>query len=206
MKKAAAFSGILLTATLLAAAYGILHDQVTYTICPEYFTKFKFIQFGLADEDLALRLADPRWQVATVGLLATAWFGALLGLVLGLVALIFGDARTMFRMGARSVLVTLLVAFLFGIAGFFYGRFYLSGKSVDWWLPEHLIHRTDFITVGSIHNFGYLGGLVGLVFGMIYLIWQRWAFRLAPKRSHPREPREPRTPRASPRAPRARRR
>jgi hypothetical protein len=139
MKKVGAFSGILLIATLLAALYGVLHDQITYSLCPEYYTKFKFIQFGLADEDLAAQFSDPRRQVATVGFLATAWFGALLGLVLGLVALIFKDARTMFRMGGRSV--------------------------------------KDFITVGSIHNCSYLGGLVGLLFGIVYLIWQRRTLR-----------------------------
>ncbi len=34
------FWGIVLMCTLGAIAYGIVHDQVTIRICPEYFTVF----------------------------------------------------------------------------------------------------------------------------------------------------------------------
>ena len=40
-----AWRGMLLAAAagaMLAGVYGILHDQVTYTISEEYFTRFKF--------------------------------------------------------------------------------------------------------------------------------------------------------------------
>ena len=28
--------------SLIAGIYGVIHDQVTFTLAPEYFTKFKF--------------------------------------------------------------------------------------------------------------------------------------------------------------------
>ena len=40
-----AFRSLITTAAigaLIAGAYGILHDQITYAISPEYFTQFKF--------------------------------------------------------------------------------------------------------------------------------------------------------------------
>jgi hypothetical protein len=34
---------------LIAGVYGILHDQITFTISPEYFTEFKSAQFPYVD-------------------------------------------------------------------------------------------------------------------------------------------------------------
>lgn len=57
-------SGLL--GSIVAGSYGIIHDQITYTICPEYFTRFKFDRFAHTD----LRLAE-RVRVGLIGLLAT---------------------------------------------------------------------------------------------------------------------------------------
>ena len=51
-----------------------------------------------------------------------------------------------------------------------YGKFSLAETGVDWWLPENLIDKKNFIAVGSMHNFSYLGGLIGLVAGIIYIV------------------------------------
>ena len=56
--------------SLFAGAYGVLHDQVTYSICPEYFTRLKFSQFNFANFGLS-----PRIFVAEIGFLATCWVG-----------------------------------------------------------------------------------------------------------------------------------
>src|SRR6186997_828491 len=59
---------------LIAGAYGILHDQVTYTLSEEYFTKFKAEQFRWADLGW-----PPRVFVAEIGFLATWWVGFVAG-------------------------------------------------------------------------------------------------------------------------------
>ncbi|MFT6321394.1 MAG: hypothetical protein ACJAT4_002324 [Granulosicoccus sp.] len=43
MNKFLAFLLILILAPVLAGIYGIIYDQITYTISPEYYIKFKFI-------------------------------------------------------------------------------------------------------------------------------------------------------------------
>ena len=55
---------------MVAGVYGILHDQITYTISPEYFSKFKFDQFRYAEIGLPDRVF-----VAEIGFLATWWVG-----------------------------------------------------------------------------------------------------------------------------------
>ena len=82
MKKFALLILALLAMPLIAGLYGALHDQVSFTISPEYFTRFKYDQFGF----------DPQWfggdrhTVALIGFLATWWVGALIGLFLGFTA------------------------------------------------------------------------------------------------------------------------
>lgn len=63
---------------LIAGLYGIVHDQLTYTLSPEYFTLLKFRQFAWADFG-----GPPRLLVAEIGFLATWWVGALAGWLIG---------------------------------------------------------------------------------------------------------------------------
>ena len=48
------------TTLIMAGIYGILHDQLTYTISPEYYTKFKFYHFGLMDMGNEAIFPNPR--------------------------------------------------------------------------------------------------------------------------------------------------
>ena len=150
---------------ILAGIYGILHDQVTYSISPEYFTKFKYIQFGFEP----MWFGGDRQTVAVIGFLATWWTGLFIGTTIGLIALIFPDHISMRKAIIKAIKLTFLIAALFGFIGFLYGKFYLTKTGFDWWLPENLIDRNGFITVGSIHNFSYMGGAVGLLTSIIYL-------------------------------------
>ena len=74
MAKFGLFLLFLPAAMLAAGLFGVLHDQISYTVSDEYFTKFKFIQFGLRDAFLSERV-----QVALVGFLASWWMGIPLG-------------------------------------------------------------------------------------------------------------------------------
>jgi hypothetical protein len=58
---------------LIAGCYGIAHDQFTYSISPEYFTKLKFKQFHYADFGWGNRAF-----AATIGFLASWWVGAII--------------------------------------------------------------------------------------------------------------------------------
>ena len=67
----------------------------------------------------------------------------------------------------------MIVAFATGLLGLAYGSFYLAETGVNWWLPENLLDKKSFISVGSMHNFSYIGGLTGLVAGIIYSTRQK---------------------------------
>src|SRR5260221_12058644 len=69
--------GITVFGAVLAGAYGAVHDQVSYSISPEYFTKMKFRQFAWADLGWPNRLF-----AAEVGFLASWWAGLIAGWLL----------------------------------------------------------------------------------------------------------------------------
>lgn len=171
MKKLGALCLTIVVSALLAGGYGILHDQLTYSISHEYFTKFKYAQFGF----------EPAWfggdrpTVAVIGFLATWWVGAFVGTVLGLLGLFFRDPASRRKAVAGAIGVVYCTAIITGGVGFLYGKYYLTRTGVNWWLPAGLVNKNDFITVGSIHNFSYAGGLVGVAAGALYLLKVRFA-------------------------------
>ena len=170
MRKFLLFLLIIGVAIVIASIYGVAHDQVTYTISPEYYTKFKFIQFNLADTVAAQHMTQPRSAVVMTGVMATWWMGLGIGLVLGLFALAFRNGDMMFRSALTALWIVLGIAVLMAMVGYFYGHYVLAKKGVDWWLPPTLVDKTAFITVGSIHNFSYAGGGIGMLAGIVYLL------------------------------------
>lgn len=164
--KSIIFVILLIIGILLGSIYGIIHDQISYSISNEYYIKFKFIQFGI------INLPD-RFSVSIVGIFATWWMGLIIGFILGITGLIHKDYKKMLKCSLQSFIITILIAFIVGIIGLFYGFIYLSNQPLEyfqnWFIPNNLENFKNFIAVGSMHNFSYLGGLIGMIIG---IIWQ----------------------------------
>jgi hypothetical protein len=170
MRKFAMFLLIVGVAIVIAAIYGVGHDQVTYSISPEYYTKYKFIQFNLADSGAAQHMTQPRSAVVMVGVKATWWLGLIIGAVLGLFALIFRNADYMFQSAMQALGLALLIAILSASIGWLYARNILVKQGVAWWIPPNVTDKPAFITAGTIHNASYLGAAVGLLAGIVFLL------------------------------------
>jgi len=164
---------IIVIAPLIAGLYGIIHDQLTFSVSDEYYTKFKFIQFGFIDPGDDAILPNPRLYASAVGFLATWWMGIPIGIILGLVGLTHKNHQQMFKVTMQAMVITVIVALLTGLLGLVYGKIYLANTGVSWWLPDNLIDTRNFISVGSMHNFSYLGGLTGLIAGILYILSQK---------------------------------
>ena len=162
--------GILILAILLtpilAGIYGILHDQLSYSISPEYFTKFKFEQFGFIEYGFE----NERATVAIIGFWATWWTGLIIGAVNGIIGLIQPTSKIMRKSVYGATIRTLAIAIGIGLLGILVGKFIISGIDTNWNLPKDVTDRNAFLTVGTMHNFSYIGGLIGLIFGTIYQV------------------------------------
>lgn len=169
MKRSAILFFTVLLLPLIAGLYGALHDQLSFTIAPEYFTRFKYDQFGF----------EPAWfgghrpTVAVIGFLATWWVGLLMALFIAPLGLMFKEPVRMRKEIIRATLLTLGTAALSGLAGLAYGWWFLNGAPGGWYLPEGLADPHAFLAVGSLHNFGYAGGVLGLCAAVTVMVWRR---------------------------------
>ncbi len=153
---------------MVAGAFGVLHDQISYTVSPEFFTRFKFIQFGLLDPDVPERL-----RAATVGFLATWWMGIPIGLITG----IAGTRHPTEAQGRRALLLSLplmmAVTLAFALAGLALA-FSMTSPNPNayesWWmyLPPNLEYPRNFICAGVMHNAAYVGGAISIPIAWLF--------------------------------------
>ncbi len=160
-----AYAGV---GAVLAGLYGAIHDEITYSISSEYFTKVKFYQFEYADFGW-----PPRVFAAEVGFLATWWVGFFAAWFLARVAVPAFPPRAAFLHIVRGFAIVFACGLVAGAVGYGYGvltdvnRIGAAWKDVAESLGIN--DATAFARVAYIHNASYLGGLVGLVFAILHL-------------------------------------
>lgn len=158
-----------LLGALIAGSYGVLHDQFTYSLSTEYFTRMKFHQFAWARPPVGERLF-----VGVIGFLATWWVGFIAGW--------FQSRLALPRLGRDEALKRILAghatilagAALGGLTGWFAGHLEAAGSPESWidYALEYDLEGAPlggFIQVARIHLGGYLGALAGLVIALVLL-------------------------------------
>jgi hypothetical protein len=155
-------------ACLLAGTYGALHNQVSYTVSPEYFTQYKFHQFRI-------QTVPHRLGAAIVGWNAAWWMGIVIGIVLIPAGLgVPGRSNyfwTMIRAFGVVIGTTVAVGFLALAAAYLFldaenvGEISRFGHAIE--------NDVAFARAGTMHNCSYLGGLVGILSGGWAILKQR---------------------------------
>src|SRR5438874_12501727 len=112
MNKLLIYVLIIVLAVIIAGLYGVAHNQISYTVALEYFTKFKFRHFGFVDTPLPERV-----RASMVGFLASWWMGIPIGLLVGAAGFIHRGHRQMLRVSLWSLLATVVFTLLFGLCG-----------------------------------------------------------------------------------------
>lgn len=173
MTKLKAFLLFLPLAVVAAGLFGALHDQISYTVSSEYFTRFKFLQFGLIDPAIPERV-----RAAIVGFQASWWMGIPLGLLCGAGGFMQQSAALMRRALLLSLPLIVAVTLAFAIAGLIYG--WAQTASLDlaayrgWFIPRNLEEPRRFICAGYMHNAAYIGGAASVPFAWLFHIAFRW--------------------------------
>lgn len=150
----------------LTGLYGVLHDQVTYTISPEYFINFKFYQFDYADFGFHERVF-----VGFIGFLATWWVGFFCVWFLARRLMPAQPRDKACRQIAIGFLIFCFSGIVFSAGGYVYGL--LRGPEIDYSYWGEILRRLhikqprEFVRVAYMHNASYLGGIVGLVLALL---------------------------------------
>lgn len=154
---------------LISGVYGICHDQLTYTLSPEYFTRFKSEQFRYADFGFPERIF-----VAEIGFLATWWVGFFVGWFLAGIAVPAWPAKVAWKKVELGFAFVGMLSLAAGVVGYFVSP--AKDEIRNYWVEMcgelGVVDITAFTTVGYIHTAGYLGGLIGVVMVAIALMRQ----------------------------------
>ena len=70
-------------------------------------------------------------------------------------------------------MITLVVAAGCALVGLGYGWFFLESPPQGWFLPTEVLDTHAFLSVGSMHNASYGGGVLGLIIALIDMEWRR---------------------------------
>lgn len=164
-KRIVGLPGLFVTICVLAGCFGIVHDQVTYTISPEYYTSFKFNQFSIAPQFCN------RIGVAIVGWQATWWVGAYLFIIIGPFSLLLPSVKAQWVDTHKALLAMLAFTGLFSCIGLLVGWVKYSDATFR---RSGLSDPNAFWVVGTIHNYSYLGGALSLFVGIGLIFWFRY--------------------------------
>jgi len=169
LKKTGVFIVIVFLAIIVSALYGAIHNQISFSVAPEYFTKFKFRTFYLTDLNV-----PPRIGASIVGVLASWWMGIPLGILLGAIGFIHKTPKQMFRVTLWSMAVMMVFTLLFGLGGLYYG--YLETAKIDpatyenWYIPHDVTDLRRFLCAGHMHNAAYLGAGIAVLVAWIFQV------------------------------------
>lgn len=156
----------LLFSCLSAAIYGAVHNQISYTVAPSYFHEFKFFQFRI-DEPLQNRVG-----AALVGARASWFMGLIIGLPIYIAAALFIKRERFLRSLLKATALVIGITLLFGLCALAYAAVTLSADNLPTWTEgRSLTQPLQFARAGSMHNASYLGGMVGIIAGLIYVSW-----------------------------------
>ncbi len=156
----------LLISCLYAGIFGMLHNQISYTISPDYFHGFKFRQFDIP-EALQNRLG-----ASLVGWYASWWMGLPLGMIQFLVGLIHPQTDRFLINYVKTANLMIVVTFAFSLLGILVGLWVAGG--MEDYLPVRM-RKYWFWVCGTMHDFTYLGGAVALFVGAAYQVRLRRA-------------------------------
>ena len=169
MSKLAGIPVLFVIACLFAGIYGALHNQISYTVSPEYFTQFKFRQFHI-DANVPDRIG-----AAIVGWNAAWWMGLVIGIFLIPLGLSIRGTANYFCGMIRVFGVVAATTLIVGLAALGLA-FLIIDEEIAGEITRYGNAITDdvaFARAGTMHDFSYLGGLIGIVTGGLDIRRQR---------------------------------
>ncbi|TDT46621.1 hypothetical protein CLV90_0676 [Maribacter spongiicola] len=163
---------------LLSGFYGVIHNQITYSISSEYFRLFLFVQHQLPEY-----FTQPaRLGVSIIGWSSTWWMGLINGITLGTLWIWNDSLTTKDRFKALGTVC--ITAFTFSIITYFIAyiqwqpkrnyevfSFPSYGEIIDDSL-QAMTNPYAFLRAETIHNSSYLGGIIGLLIG-VFQLWKK---------------------------------
>ena len=164
---------VALIASAIAVIYGVINDQITFTISSEYYTKYRFLQYNLVQVEGDSRIIHPRVLVVLIAFLSTWWFPLISGLIIVIFNLIQNTWKMLLKTSVLAMLISILITVFSAIIGFILGSLIISKLPkyyfADWcFIPDKLNDYENYITAGTMDVFNSFGGFLGLIVAIFY--------------------------------------
>ncbi|WP_432672810.1 hypothetical protein [Flavobacterium sp. SM2513] len=166
MRKTLILLNTILFSILIASLFGILNNQITYSISPEFYTKSLFPLFGFVEYGLN----TPKTTAAIIGVWSTWWLGLLIGIVIGFTSLIHDTSSIMKKEIKKSLFITIASVIVFGVLGYVFGQIYLQDNLITFGFKGTQEQLKNYHIAGFIHDFEYLGGIIGLLVAVYFQV------------------------------------
>lgn len=150
---------LIICGTFISCLYGIVHDQITYTISPEFYNLVRFPHHNISIE-------AARWGALQIAVINSWKIGFIISIIVSTAGLIHFNNRKIIRFTLESFLLVAITAAIVTSLGFIFGLFHHFDESK---LAETVVQKSNFLLVQSIHNSTYIGGLIGMFVG---IYWQ----------------------------------
>ncbi|MEL7344756.1 MAG: hypothetical protein AAFN59_07835 [Pseudomonadota bacterium] len=154
---------MLAAACLLAGVYGVLHNQISYSVGPDYFHAFKFRQFRVPID------LHGRMGAALVGLRASWWMGLVIGGPLAVLSLFHPAPQAARRAFAYIAIGIVVLTLAVGLASLAIGVPDRFRAMV--WVPGQVENAQGFMRAAWMHEITYGASLLSLFIGLIMMIW-----------------------------------
>ncbi|MGN6647443.1 MAG: hypothetical protein ACTHJT_13060 [Cytophaga sp.] len=153
------FIALLILAPMLASLYGFIHDQITFSISEEFFTKFRFKDYDMP------HTWHPRAKAGMIGILNAWKTGIPFGIILTVVGRIHHNDKKLMFYTFYTYLLTFFCSFAFSMAAVYMP---VAGEmeAIHKTLPTNILDPIAFQRVERINNFGYIGGIIGMLMGI----------------------------------------
>ena len=165
MKKIFGMFAIIIISTIFASLFGAIHNQISYSVSDEFFKDFLFGNFGINDWELN----NNRLEASVVGILGSYWVGLILGIVYSIVY-IFLKSINSFKNIINAISFNILFTFLGSLVGYIVARFFVPLKYSGVWMDFGTQEPERYIEAAYMHSGSYFGGIIGLLFGIFYLL------------------------------------
>ncbi len=156
--------GWTMAACLAAGCYGAIHNQISWTVSPDYFLAFKFDQFRF----------PPEWRhrsgASLVGFLAAWWTGIAIGPALFYSACYRQGDCPRFHTLLRGMAIIITIAVLCGAASLLVGYFTAFAQDERFWIPPDVIDRAAFQRAGLLHDTSYAAAALGTLIACITIL------------------------------------
>jgi len=153
------FIALLILAPMMASLYGFIHDQITFSISEEFFTKFRFNDYDMPHS------WHPRAKAGMIGILNAWKTGIPFGIILTAVGKIHKNTHKLMMYTFYTYLVTFFMSFTFAIIAT-YIPLSTEISSLKESLPKDILDPIAFQRVVQINNYGYIGGIIGMLMGI----------------------------------------